>query len=48
VKWEKGKYAASELTVCILKNNVRVGEIISNLDKYINDINDVCAIGFDN
>jgi hypothetical protein len=46
VKWEKGRYAASELTSLYTKNNVRVGEIISNLDKYINDINDVCAIGF--
>lgn len=46
VKWEKGKYLASELTSLYTKNDVRVGEIISNLDKYINDINDVRAIGF--
>ncbi|MEO7977939.1 DUF3427 domain-containing protein [Flavobacterium sp.] len=46
VKWEKGKYVASELTSLYTKNNVRVGEIISNLDKYTNDINDVRAIGF--
>jgi superfamily II DNA or RNA helicase len=46
VKWEKGKYAASELTSLYTKNNVRVGEIISNLNKYTNDINDVRAIGF--
>jgi superfamily II DNA or RNA helicase len=46
VKWEKGKYAASELTSLYTKNNVRVGEIISNLAKYTNDINDVRAIGF--
>jgi superfamily II DNA or RNA helicase len=46
VKWEKGKYAASELTSLYTKNNVRVGEVIFNLDKYINDINDVRAIGF--
>ncbi|RAR49882.1 DUF3427 domain-containing protein [Flavobacterium lacus] len=46
VKWEKGKYAASELTSLYTKNDVRVGQIISNLDKYTNDINDVRAIGF--
>ncbi len=46
VKWEKGRYVASELTSIYTKNDVRVGEIISNLDKYTNDINDVRAIGF--
>ena len=46
VKWEKGKYVASELTSLYTKNNVRVGEIIKTLDKYTNDINDVRAIGF--
>lgn len=46
VKWEKGKYVASELTSVYTKNDVRVGEIISNLQKYTNDINDVRAIGF--
>ena len=46
VKWEKGKYVASELTSLYTKNNIRVGEIISNLNKYTNDINDVRAIGF--
>jgi superfamily II DNA or RNA helicase len=46
VKWEKGKYLASELTSLYTKNNVRVGQIIDNLKKYTNDINDVQAIGF--
>jgi superfamily II DNA or RNA helicase len=46
VKWEKGKYVASELTSLYTKNDIRVGEIISNLNKYANDINDVRAIGF--
>jgi superfamily II DNA or RNA helicase len=46
VKWERGKYVASELTILYTKNDIRVGEIISNLDKYTNDINDVRAIGF--
>ena len=46
VKWEKGKYVASELTSLYTKNNVRVGQIIANLNKYTNDVNDVRAIGF--
>jgi len=46
VKWEKGRYLASELTSLYTKNDVRVGEIISNLNKYTNDINDVQTIGF--
>ena len=46
VKWEKGKYVASELTGLYTKNDVRVGQIISNLEKYTNDVNDVRAIGF--
>ncbi|MDX6190961.1 DUF3427 domain-containing protein [Flavobacterium sp. Fl-318] len=46
VKWEKGKYLASELTSLYTKNNIRVGQIIDNLKKYTNDINDVRAIGF--
>jgi superfamily II DNA or RNA helicase len=46
VKWEKGKYVASELTSIYTKNDIRVGEIITNLDKYTNDLNDVRAIGF--
>lgn len=46
VKWEKGKYVASELTSLYTKNNVRVGEIITNLEKYLNGINNVRAIGF--
>jgi superfamily II DNA or RNA helicase len=46
VKWEKGRYVASELSSIYTKNNVRVGEIISNIDKYTNDINDVRAIGY--
>lgn len=46
VKWEKGKYVASELTALYTRNNVRVGEIINSLNKYINDIGDIRAIGF--
>lgn len=46
VKWEKGKYLASELTSLYTKNDVRVGQIISNLEKYTNDFNDVRALGF--
>lgn len=46
VNWAKGKYVASELSSIYTKNDVRVGEIITNLNKYTNDINDVQALGF--
>jgi superfamily II DNA or RNA helicase len=42
----KGRYVASELTSLYTKNNIRVSEIISNLEKYLNDINDVRTLGF--
>ncbi|MBK0369223.1 DEAD/DEAH box helicase [Flavobacterium agrisoli] len=46
VKWEKGRYVASELTNIYTKNNIRVGEIINSLEKYTNDIREIRAIGF--
>ncbi|MGV9005025.1 DUF3427 domain-containing protein [Flavobacterium sp.] len=46
VKWQNGKYAPSELTNLYTQSDRRVREIISNLQKYVNDINDVRAIGF--
>lgn len=46
VKWEKGKYATSELSSLYTANDKRVGEIISIIDKYTKDIQDLRAIGF--
>lgn len=46
VKWQNGKYAPSELTNLYTQSDRRVREIISNLQKYVNDSNDVRAIGF--
>jgi superfamily II DNA or RNA helicase len=46
VKWEKGKYLASELSNLYTSSDRRVGEIIYNLDKYTKDINDLSTIGF--
>jgi len=46
VRWEKGRYVASELTSIYTANDRRVGEIINNLNKYVRDINEVRAIGF--
>ncbi|WP_027377101.1 DUF3427 domain-containing protein [Kaistella palustris] len=46
VKWQNGRYAPSELTNLYTHSDRRVREIISNLRKYVNDINDVRAIGF--
>lgn len=46
VNWVKGRYLASELSNIYTKNDIRVGEIISSINKYTNDLNDVQALGF--
>lgn len=46
VTWKNGKYLPSELSSLYLKNQNRVGEIISTLNKYITDINNVRALCF--
>jgi len=46
VHWERGRYIPSELSNIYTGNDRRVGEIISALDKYTKDYQDVRAIGF--
>lgn len=46
INWSNGKYDISELTKVYTENDIRVGEVIKNLDKYTKDIHDVHAIGF--
>ncbi|MCF8254402.1 MAG: DUF3427 domain-containing protein [Bacteroidia bacterium] len=46
VKWEKGRYVASELSNLYTTNDRRVNEIIYNLEKYTKDSSDVRALGF--
>ena len=46
VTWQNGRYLPSELTRLYTQNDRRVGEIIFNLDKYLNDINNVRALCF--
>jgi superfamily II DNA or RNA helicase len=46
VTWQNGRYLPSELTKLYTQNDKRVGEIISNLNKYLNDINEVRALCF--
>lgn len=46
VKWQNGRYAPSELTNLYTHSDRRVRDIISDLKRYVNDINDVRAIGF--
>jgi hypothetical protein len=41
-----GRYVASELTNLYTSNDRRVGEIITNLEKYTKDKHDVRALGF--
>ncbi len=46
VSWQKGRYLPSELTRIYTKNDIRVGEIILNLKKYLVDLDDVRALCF--
>ncbi|GAX61993.1 type III restriction protein res subunit [Candidatus Scalindua japonica] len=46
VEWRNGRYLPSELTHIYMHNDKRIGEIISNLRKYLSDINDVKALCF--
>jgi superfamily II DNA or RNA helicase len=46
VGWKNGKYIPSELTNLYTHKDYRVGEIIKNLNKYLNDINDTKALCF--
>src|ERR1035437_5298465 len=45
-EWKNGRYLPSELTGIYTQNDKRVGEIISNLNKYLKEINDVRALCF--
>jgi superfamily II DNA or RNA helicase len=45
-EWKNGRYLPSELTRIYTQNDKRVGEIISNLNKYLKEINDVRALCF--
>ena len=46
IQWCKGKYAPIELSNIYTRNDRRVGEIISAIDKYTKDSNEVRALGF--
>lgn len=46
LKWERGRYIASELTKLYTSSDRRVSEIIQALNKYTKDPEDVRAIGF--
>lgn len=46
IKWNNGKYDVSELNGVLTANDIRVGDIIRNLNIYTKDINSVSALGF--
>ncbi|WP_066223515.1 DUF3427 domain-containing protein [Formosa haliotis] len=46
VKWQRGKYVASELTNLYTESDRRVREIIDALEKYTKDKYDVRALGY--
>ena len=46
VEWNKGRYLPSELSKLYTQNDKRVGEIITNLHKYLKSVDDVRALCF--
>lgn len=46
LNWSRGKYVPSELNKVYTGNDIRVNHILSNLEKYLTDIQDVRALGF--
>ncbi|MDO9275217.1 MAG: DUF3427 domain-containing protein [Lutibacter sp.] len=46
VTWQNGRYLPSELTNIYTQSDRRTGEIITNLNKYLTNINDVRALCF--
>lgn len=46
VTWQNGRYLPSELTNIYTRSDRRTGEIITNLNKYLTNINDVRALCF--
>ncbi|QOR36819.1 DUF3427 domain-containing protein [Clostridium sp. 'deep sea'] len=46
VTWSRGRYETSELSNLYTGNDMRADLIVRQLDKYINDINEVKGIGF--
>jgi superfamily II DNA or RNA helicase len=46
VKWSNGKYVPGELSKLYTANDIRVGEIIYGLDKYLSNPQEVRALGF--
>lgn len=46
IRWEKGKYVASELTSVYTANDRRVKDILQALDKYVKDMQEVRALCF--
>jgi len=46
VSWRKGRYDISELEKIYSEDDRRVNEILFNCEKYLSNVNGVCAIGF--
>ncbi|AJH16176.1 DUF3427 domain-containing protein [Myroides profundi] len=46
VIWKQGKYDTNQLTKVYTTNDIRVGEIIYNIDKYTKGLGDITALGF--
>lgn len=46
IAWKNGRYEINELTKLYTEDDRRIGEILSNCEKYLTDVNEVRALGF--
>src|SRR5690554_3125818 len=46
IKWNNGRYDVEELTNILTANDIRVNDILKNLESYTKDFRNVSAIGF--
>ncbi|PKR80744.1 DUF3427 domain-containing protein [Brumimicrobium salinarum] len=46
IKWNNGRYDVEELTNVLTANDIRVNDILKNLESYTKDFRNVSAIGF--
>jgi len=46
LSWKNGKYEINELTKLYTEDDRRIGDILTNCEKYLTDVNDVIALGF--
>ncbi|MGN6396205.1 MAG: DUF3427 domain-containing protein [Mucilaginibacter sp.] len=46
ISWKNGKYEINELAKLYTEDDRRIGDILTNCEKYLTDVSDVTALGF--